>query len=120
MAYDRNNVFYKILLGEIETKILLEGEYFIAFNDIVPKAPVHVLIIPKNEYVDMYDFASNALGNEIEDVMKAIPKVVDLMNLKDGGFRVIANSGRFAQQEVMHFHMHVIGDPSGSTLRSGV
>jgi diadenosine tetraphosphate (Ap4A) HIT family hydrolase len=112
MQYDRNNVFYKIIHGELNSNIVLEGEHFVAIPDISPKAPVHILVIPKSEYVDMYDFALNASAEEITEVIKAVPRIVDMMQIREGGFRVVSNAGKFGQQEVLHFHLHIMGKPS--------
>ncbi len=112
MQYDKNNVFYKIINKEIETNIVLEGDHFIAINDIVPKAPVHVLVITKGEYVDFADFAKNASDAEIVDVNKAIAKLIDMLHLKEGGYKLVSNSGKFGMQEVMHAHIHILGKPA--------
>lgn len=112
MQYDKNNIFHKIIHKEIISDFVLEGEYFIAIRDVAPKAPVHIMIIPKKEYVDMYDFVSNASPDEIIEVNKAIASIVDMMNLKEGGFKVVINAGKFGPQEIMHLHIHVMGKPS--------
>lgn len=112
MEYSSDNVFYKIIHKELNTDLVLEGKHFIAINDIRPKAPVHVLIIPKNNYVDYTDFVKNATPEEIIDFNQAIVKVVDLMKLQEGGYRLISNSGKFGQQEVPHMHVHVLGKSS--------
>lgn len=115
MQYDRNNVFYRIISKEIQSNILLEGDHFIAFNDIAPKAPVHVLIIPKGEYVDYSDFLENASDEEILDFNQGILKVVKLMKLEKYGFKIISNAGKFTvlsypePQSVMHMHVHILG-----------
>lgn len=110
MVYDRNNIFYKILHKEINSEFVLEGEHFIVINDIRPKAPVHVLVIPKGEYVDYADFITNASNDEILDFNKAIKQVVDMMHLHEGGYQLISNSGKFGNQEVPHMHVHVLGN----------
>ena len=112
MEYNPDNVFYKIIHKELNTDLVLEGKYFIAINDIKPKAPVHVLIISKNNYVDYTDFIRNAASEEIIEFNQAIVKVVDLMKLQEGGYRLISNSGKFGQQEVPHVHVHVLGKSS--------
>lgn len=114
MQYDRNNVFYKIIHKEIQSDILLEREHFIAFRDIRPKAPVHILVIPKGEYVDWYDFAANASSEEISGFCRGISEVIERMGLKKGGYRLISNSGEFGQQEVFHMHVHVLGNNNGN------
>ncbi|MBQ8651149.1 MAG: HIT domain-containing protein [Alphaproteobacteria bacterium] len=109
MQYDKNNVFYKIINKTIKTNIVLEGEHFLAFHDITPKAPVHVLVIPKGCYVDYRDFIESATDEEILDFQKGIQKVIDKMKIREGGYRLISNSGKFGQQEVMHMHVHILG-----------
>jgi histidine triad (HIT) family protein len=110
MQYDKNNVFHKIINGEVKGNVVHEGEHYIAIHDVAPKAPVHVLVIPKGNYVDYDDFVTNASDAEIIDFSKGIAKIVDLMNLRKGGFKIVSNSGAFGKQEVMHMHVHVLGD----------
>ena len=115
MSYNRDNVFYKIIHKQIPSDFVWEGEHFIAIRDINPKAPVHILIIPKNEYVDIYDFAQNASSVEQMEMNEAIVRIVDLMKLKEGGFKIVVNSGAYswngiAGQEVPHLHLHVLGN----------
>lgn len=110
MAYDKDNIFYKILHKEISSNFVLEGKHFIVINDIKPKAPVHMLVIPKGEYVDYADFVANASDEEILDFNRAIKQVVDVMHLNEGGYQLISNSGKFGKQEVPHMHVHVLGN----------
>ncbi|MDR0942302.1 MAG: HIT domain-containing protein [Holosporales bacterium] len=117
MQYDKNNPFYKIINKEIKTNIVSEGKHYLAFNDITPKAPVHVLIIPKGNYVDYNDFASNASDEEIIDFNRGIAKIVKLMKLEANGFKILSNAGKFTLdgekgQEVMHMHVHILGKSS--------
>jgi len=112
MQYDKNNIFYKIINKEVKSNILLEGKHFLAFHDITPKAPVHILIIPKGNYIDYNDFVLNASDKEIIDFNKGISEVIKLMKLEEGGFRLISNSGKFGNQEVMHMHVHILGKSS--------
>lgn len=112
MQYDKNNVFYKIINKEINSTPVLEGDHFIAINDISPKAPVHILIIPKGCYIDYTDFIKNASNDEILDFHRGISKIIDIMKLEDGGYRLISNSGKFGMQEVMHMHVHILGKSS--------
>jgi len=109
MTYDDKNVFAKILRGEIPSKKIYEDEFVLAFHDAFPKAPVHALIIPKGPYIDIDDFNSNASDAEILALSRAIPKVVDALELGNKGFRTIANAGANGGQEVPHFHLHIIG-----------
>ncbi len=114
-GYDKNNIFYKIVNKEINANIVLEGKHFLAFHDIAPKAPVHILIIPKGNYIDYYDFMSNASDEEILDFNKGIAEIVKIMKLEKHGFKLISNAGKFTTpgfpepQSVMHMHVHILG-----------
>jgi len=112
-TYDEQNIFAKILRGEIPNNTVLETEHCLAFNDIEPQAPVHVLLIPKGPYVCLDHFASTASEAEIVDFARATAEVcrqtgVDLAG--DGnGHRAISNAGTAGVQDVPHYHMHIIG-----------
>lgn len=107
--YDRENVFAKILRKEIPCEYILETEHSVVFQDISPKAKVHILLIPKGSYIDSYDFYKNATDVEIIDFQKTFVKIVENKELYENGFRLIANSGYYGGQEVPHFHIHVLG-----------
>lgn len=109
MAYDTNNIFARILRGEIPCAKLFEDEYALAFRDIAPKAPVHVLVIPKGAYTDIVDFGARATAEEISGFYKAVSKIAADLDLKDSGFRSIANTGLNGGQEVPHYHIHLLG-----------
>ena len=109
MAYDRNNVFARILRGEIPCKKVYESAHALAFNDISPQMPVHVLVIPKGEYVNLDDFTAKASAAELADFIKAVGEVARLVGVADSGYRIIANSGADAHQEVPHLHVHIFG-----------
>ncbi len=111
-AYDKNNIFAKILRGEIPCKKVHEDEYVLAFNDINPQAPVHILVIPKGAYVSIDDFGANASESEIAGFYRAVAKIAQENNLAAGGFRTIANTGLNGGQEVPHFHVHLLGGRS--------
>lgn len=118
MAYDRDNIFAKILRGEIPCKKVHEDEWSLAFHDINPLAPVHVLIIPKGDYVSMADFTARASAEEIAGLFRAVGKVADLLGVTAGGYRVLTNHGGHAHQEVPHLHLHLFaGAPLGPMLR---
>jgi histidine triad (HIT) family protein len=112
-AYDPQNIFARILRGEIPNKTVLETAHTLAFHDIQPQAPVHVLVIPKGAYVSYDHFASEASDAEIVDFNRAVAEVcrqtgVDLG--ADGqGFRAITNAGAHGVQEVPHYHLHILG-----------
>lgn len=109
MAYDRNNVFARILRGELPCTKVHEDAHVLAFRDIDPQAPTHVVVIPKGEYVSADEFSSRASDAELAGFMRAIAAVVAADGIADGGFRLIANSGKDGHQEVPHFHMHIVG-----------
>lgn len=109
MAYDPNNIFAKILRGEIPCKKAYEDEHVLAFHDINPQAPVHVLVIPKGAYVSWDDFHDKAPQAEQAALMRAVGHVARLAGAGASGYRVIANTGQDGHQEVPHFHLHVIG-----------
>jgi len=107
MAYDTNNVFAKILRGEIPCKKIYEDEHALAFHDIAPQAPVHALVIPKGEYVSFDDFSAKAPPEAVAGFYRAAQKVTEQLGLMPGGYRILANTGPDAHQEVMHFHLHI-------------
>lgn len=111
-AYDDDNVFAKILRGEIPNQTVHETEHTLAFRDIQPQAPHHVLVIPKGKYVSFDHFAAEASEEEIVDFVRAIGEVcrklgVDLAH--GDGFRLISNAGPHGVQEVPHLHVHILG-----------
>ena len=107
--YDENNIFAKILKSEIDCKKINENDYALAFLDINPQAPIHILIIPKSPYVDMYDFNKNASPTEILSFWELVNNVIDDQGIKNNGFRIISNSGQDGNQDVHHFHLHLLG-----------
>ena len=109
MAYDHNNVFARILRGEIACNKVYEDEHVLAFDDISARAPTHVLVIPKGEYVSLDDFSENASAEEIAALFRALGRIAIERGVAESGYRVIANNAAHAHQEVPHFHMHVIG-----------
>ncbi|NKB29498.1 MAG: HIT domain-containing protein [Rhodobacteraceae bacterium] len=108
-AYDDQNIFAKILRGEIPNTTVLETEHSLAFEDISAQAPVHVLVIPKGPYVCFDHFASNASDAEIADFTRAVGQVCRLTGVEADGYRLIANAGQNGVQEVPHLHVHVLG-----------
>jgi diadenosine tetraphosphate (Ap4A) HIT family hydrolase len=109
MAYDADNIFAKILRGEIPCEKVYEDEYVLAFNDINPKCPVHVLVIPKGEYVSHDDFAANASEAEIAGLTRAVGRIARDRGVAQSGYRLIANAGVNGGQEVPHYHIHILG-----------
>jgi len=106
-AYDDNNVFARILRGEIPCKKAYESEHALAFHDINPQSPTHILVIPKGRYVDYDDFAANASDAEIADYVRAIGTVAREAGVVESGYRILSNCGRDAHQEVPHLHVHI-------------
>ncbi|MBW4981116.1 histidine triad nucleotide-binding protein [Mameliella sp. CS4] len=116
-TYDPKNIFAKILTGEIPNKTVLETEHTLAFRDIYPQAPVHVLVIPKGAYVCYDHFAQEASDAEILDFNRVIGEVCRMEGLEAGGYRLISNAGRDGVQEVPHLHVHILaGRPLGRML----
>ena len=109
MSYDDQNIFAKILRGEIPCDKVYEDNYVLAFNDITPQAPVHVLVIPKGKYVSLEDFIDKASVDEITSFYRAVAQIVKDNNLSENGFRAIANAGDHGGQEVPHYHLHILG-----------
>ncbi len=108
MAYDQNNIFAKILRGEIPCEKVFENEHVLAFNDINAQAPIHVLVIPKGEYVSMADFSANASSEEVSGFFRAVGETARILGLDEDGYRLIANTGSNAHQEVPHLHFHIL------------
>ena len=109
MGYDNENIFAKIIKGDIPCNKVFEDENVIAFYDISPQAPVHILVIPKGRYVSFDDFSKNASDKEITDLVRAIGMIAKKFGVKDSGYRILANHGLNAHQEVPHFHIHLLG-----------
>ena len=107
MIYNNNNIFAKILRKEIPCKKVYENDYVLAFYDVNPQKKVHVLVIPKGEYVDLNDFNNNASDKEIVELNKAITHVSSLLGTKDKGYRALTNIGNDGGQEVPHLHFHI-------------
>ena len=107
MSYDKNNICAKILRGEIPCKKVFENDHVLAFYDINPQKKVHVLVIPKGEYVDFDDFNEKASDKEILELNKAVTQVAELMGAKDKGYRALTNIGGDGGQEVPHLHFHI-------------
>jgi histidine triad (HIT) family protein len=109
MAYDRDNVFARILRGELPCAKVYEDEHVLAFRDIAPQAPTHVVLIPKGEYVSADDFSAKASVAELAAFMRAISQIATAEGIAETGFRIIANAGEHGRQEVPHFHLHIVG-----------
>ena len=118
MAYDPDNVFAKILRGEIPCNKVYEDDHALAFHDIAPQAPVHVLVIPKGAYVSLDDFSADASAGEIGGFFAAVGTVARELGVVESGYRFLANNGPDANQEVPHFHVHIFaGRPLGGMIK---
>lgn len=116
-SYDPENIFAKILRGDLPNKTVLETEHTLAFHDIYPQAPVHVLVIPKGPFVTYDHFAAEATDAEVLDYSRTIAKVCEMLGVADEGFRIISNAGEIGVQEVPHLHIHILaGRPLGRML----
>ncbi len=109
LPYDDSNIFARILRGEIPAKRVYEDEFALAFHDIAPQAPVHVLVIPKGAYVSWDDFSARAGDTEIAGFVRAVGQVARENGLVEPGYRLLANIGRHGGQEVPHLHVHLFG-----------
>lgn len=113
MSYDKNNIFAKILKGEIPCKKVYEDNYVLAFEDIKPQKKIHILVIPKKEYTDLDEFISKATREEIQGLFNgigAVTKKLNLSTINNGkGYRALVNIGEHGGQEVPHLHFHIFG-----------
>jgi diadenosine tetraphosphate (Ap4A) HIT family hydrolase len=117
LEYDDQNIFAKILRGEIPCRKVFEDDWALAFDDINPQAPVHVLVIPKGAYVSWDDFSAKASDAEVAGFVRAVGQVARELALVEPGYRLLANIGMDAHQEVPHLHVHIFGGkPLGPML----
>ena len=117
LPYDDQNIFAKILRGEIPNRTVFENDWALAFHDIAPQAPVHVLVIPKGAYVSWDDFSARASEAEIAGFVRAVGQVARELELVAPGYRLLANIGQDGHQEVPHLHVHLFGGrPLGPML----
>lgn len=118
MTYDDSNVFARVLRGELPCQKVYENEHALAFHDINPLAPTHVLVVPKGAYVSMADFSAKASSDEIAGFFRAVGETAQRLGVVESGYRLLANSGPDANQEVAHFHVHIFGGaPLGPMLK---
>lgn len=108
-TYDNQNIFAKILRGEIPNQTVKETEHSLAFRDIYPQAPLHVLVIPKGAYVSFDHFAQEAPDAEIVDYVRLVGDICRMEGVEENGWRLISNAGQDGVQEVPHLHVHVLG-----------
>ena len=107
--YDPNNIFARILTKDIPCHKIAESAHALAFTDISPQAPTHILVIPKGAYVSFADFSAQASEIEIVDFIRLVGQVANAAGIEGDGYRLIANHGAHAHQEVAHFHVHLCG-----------
>lgn len=120
LPYDDENVFAKILRGEIPAKRVYEDDFTIAFHDIAPQAPTHVLVIPRGRFVSWDDFSARGSDAEIAGFVRAVGTVARAAGLVAPGYRLLANTGPDSHQEVPHLHVHIFGGgPLGPMLANG-
>ncbi len=115
--YDKNNIFAKILRNEIPCDKVYEDNHSLFFNDINPQAKIHVLGIPKTECVDLYDFTHNSDKKTVSSFFNSLNMVIDKLNIRHRGFRIISNSGEDGGQEVPHFHLHILAGEKIGVLK---
>ena len=117
LPYDDTNIFARILRGEIPARTVYEDQHALAFHDIAPQAPLHVLVIPKGAYVSWDDFSARASAEEIAGFVRAVGTVAREAGLVEPGYRLLANVGLHGGQEVAHLHVHIFGNrPLGPML----
>tara|TARA_B110000014_G_C19609185_1_gene322534 strand:+ start:179 stop:532 length:354 start_codon:yes stop_codon:yes gene_type:complete len=109
MSYDKENIFSKILTDQISCEKIYEDKEVLCFYDINPVSKVHALIIPKNNYISFDDFISSATDEEITNFFKVIKIIAKKLKINENGYRLISNHGKNANQEVPHFHFHLLG-----------
>jgi len=117
--YDESNIFARILRGEVPAKRVMESEHCLAFHDINPIAPIHVLVIPRGAYVSWDDFAAKASDPEIADFTRTIAKVAASVGADSQGYRLLSNVGKRGGQEVPHLHVHIFGGAPLGPMLSG-
>lgn len=117
MSYDHNNIFAKIIRGEIPAKKIHEDEWVLSFYDLYPKRRIHALVIPKGAYIALSDFTQQATTEEIIGFWQGVETTIKLLQLLPNGYRLVTNNGAHGHQEVPHFHVHILGgEPVGKMV----
>lgn len=117
-GYNKDNIFAKIIRKEIPCKEVYQDEEVIAFHDIAPEAPVHVLVLPKGEYISFEDFVTKSSSEQTAHFFKKVKEIAQSLGLSESGYRIITNHGKNASQSVPHFHVHILGGKAlGKLLR---
>ena len=118
MAYDHGNIFAKILRGEIPCDKVYEDDHVLAFRDINPQTPTHILVIPKGAYQSFDDFSRTATEAEVLALIRAAGEIARSQGVAESGYRILANTGADGLQEVQHFHLHIFGGkPLGRMIK---
>ena len=117
MSYDEDNIFAKIIRKEIACEKIFEDDEVLCFKDINPQATIHVLVIPKKPYISFSDFVNRATADEISSFFKKIKIIIDKLSLENQGYGIISNHGQDANQEVPHFHVHILGGENVGPIR---
>ena len=117
--YDLNNIFAKIIRGEIPSSKVFENDKVLAFHDISKAAPIHILVVPKGEYVSFSDFLLKANNQEVVEFFDKVREIANQCGLDKSGYRLITNNGSDASQTVPHFHIHILGGKKLGGLLSG-
>ncbi len=108
MTYDKNNVFAKIIRGEIPAQKIYEDDSVLAMKDIAPAAPIHILVLPKAEYISFHDFMAKADAEEIAHFYKVVQKICADLDVDKDGYRIMCNIGKNGMQTVPHMHLHIL------------
>ncbi len=116
--YDKNNILAKIIRGEIPSDKIYEDSQVLAIRDIVPAAPVHILVLPKGEYTSFHDFMAKATNDEISHFYKVVQKICADLELDKAGYRVLSNIGKHGMQTIPHMHLHILAGKSLGRLVS--
>jgi histidine triad (HIT) family protein len=117
--YDKNNLFAKIIRGEIKSDKVYEDDDVLAFYDISKAAPIHVLVVPKGEYINFSDFATKAKTSEIANFFRKVSEIAEKLGVDKQGFRLITNNGADSHQTIEHFHVHILAGKKLGPLLTG-
>lgn len=117
--YDKTNIFARIIRGEIPSNPVYNDDKVIAINDLHPAAPIHVLVMPKEEYISFDDFVMKASKDDVQHFFKTVREIAQSLGLTTSGYRIIANHGSDASQTIPHFHLHILGKRKLGALVTG-
>ncbi len=117
MSYDQDNIFAKILRGDIPSKKIYEDEHVLVIHDAFPQAPIHALVLPKGAYMSMSDFSSHASDAEIIAMNRAVASVIKALDIEQDGYRLVSNTGKHGGQEIPHLHWHILAGEDIGPMR---